>query len=248
MKIAAQILAIQQATPTIKTLTLKLEDPAFTFMPGQWVDCYVEIDGRQEVAGYSLTSSPLTRGTIDLAVKREGDNRVTRYVHEKAGVGDRLEVELDGDFYYERDMADSLVLIAGGIGINPIMSIMRYMDKEASDVRATLLYGVRTPSELLFGDQLVEIASRNDGVRCIFTVTRPSDEPWDGRVGRIDGRMLREEGIDLEALFYLCGPPPMMRDMLALLDELGVPKPRIKYEWWWDPDGQRVPRGEGHRG
>ena len=215
MKIPATIAAIEQVSPSTKSFQLDLSGQDFGFLPGQWVDCYAVIDGRLEVAGYSMTSSPMTKESIDLAVKLVGDNPVTHYLHTRARVGD-----------------DSLVLIAGGIGITPLMSITHYIDEAQPDVRVALVYCARTPSELLFRDKLAAIGDRNKNIRCLFTVTRPADEAWSGRVGRIDAGMLSEARLDLEALFYICGPPPMIVDMIALLNGLGVDRSRIKYEDW----------------
>ena len=234
MKVTARLASIRQETPTVKSFRLELEDAGFRFLPGQWVDLYVEIAGRLEVAGYSITSSPLARGTIELAVKLVGGNPVTHYMHDEAKVGDLVLMEGgQGDFYYQREMADSLVLIAGGIGITPVMSIGRYVDEDAPDVTATLLYSAGAPTELLFRDRLEAISGRNKRIRCLFTVTRPGAEHWEGRVGRIDRQMLASAGLDPAALYYVCGPPTMVEDMLALLWLLGVPSSRVKFERWW---------------
>ena len=58
-------------------------------------------------------------------------------------------------------------------------------------------------------------------------------ETWDGHTGRIDAGLLRSEGIDLGALFFICGPPGMIQDVAAILGALGVPGERIRYEQWW---------------
>ncbi len=234
MRIPATIASIAQATPTVKALKLDVGSHPFNFLPGQWVDCYLSPEGHDDVAGFSITSSPLTRGTIDLAVKLVGDNCVTRHLHESSEVGDVVYVEGgSGDFFYEREMGDSLVLIGGGIGITPLVSIVRYIDEAAQGVRVSLLYSASTPSELLFHDELLELASRDGAFSCHFTVTRRSEEPWNGAVGRISAKMLTDANVDLEALFYLCGPPPMIRDVLDLLRDLDVPDSRVKSEQWW---------------
>jgi ferredoxin-NADP reductase len=234
MIIPVRIETIKQETPTVKSYTLDLMGQEFSFMPGQWIDCYAEIDGRQGLAGYTMTSSPTARGTIEIAVRYSEDNPVTRFLHEAADVGDLLQIEGgQGDFYYRRDMGDSLVLIAGGIGVTPLMSILRYVDAAEPDVRATLLYSAKSPSELIFRHDLEEMATRNEKIRCILTVTGSGDEPWDGRFGRIDSTLFKESWLDPDALFYICGPPPMGPDMAELLEDLGVPASRIRYEQWW---------------
>ena len=233
MTIPVRIASIEQGTPTIKLFTLDLGGQEFDFLPGQWVDCYAEIGGRLEVAGYSMTSSPLTRGTIDLAVKIEGENPVTHFLHRRAEVGTLLHIDGgQGDFYYRREMGDSVVLIGGGIGLTPLMSIIRHIDEAEPEVRATLVYAAATPSELLFRKQLERIASRSRKFRCLFTVTRLADEPWTGHLGRIDAAMLGEAQVEPHDQFYICGPPAMIQDMVALLDERRVPATRILYEGW----------------
>jgi len=154
MKIPVRIRSIRQETPTVKSYTLDLEGQKFSFHPGQWVDCYVDVDGERGVAGYTLTSSPTTEGMIELTVKRSEEREVTRFMHEEAETGDVIYVDGgQGDFYYLREMGDSVTLIAGGIGITPLMSMLRYVDEGTSDVRAKLFYSVKAPSEIIFRKQ-----------------------------------------------------------------------------------------------
>ena len=234
MRIPVRIATINQETPTVKSYELDLGGQEFRFLPGQWIDCYAEVDGRQEVAGYTVTSSPTALGAIEITVRYSEDKPVTRFLHEAAEVGDLLQIEGgQGDFYYRREMGDSLVLIAGGIGVTPLMSILRYVDATEPDVNATLLYSAKSPSELIFRDDLEEMASRNEKIRRILTVTDSGDEPWDGRFGRIDSTLIKESGLDPDALYYICGPPPMGPDMAGLLEGLGIHSSRIKYEQWW---------------
>src|SRR4030042_2028089 len=75
--IPGKIVEIMQATPTVKTLRLDLMGHQFTFHPGQWIDCYADIDGERQVAGYTLTSSPNTRGFVEISVKT-GEHHVPR--------------------------------------------------------------------------------------------------------------------------------------------------------------------------
>ncbi len=203
-------------------------------MAGQWVDFFVTLEGAEAVGGYSITSSPAEQTTISLAVKRDGsDHPVTNWLHEDARVGDGVEVSLGGDFFYEPDEAESVVLIAGGIGLTPLMSIVRSVDELATRSQLTLVYSASTPDEMLFRDELNSIAAANPRVRSVFTATQPAPDTWDGHTGRIGAGLLRTESIDLNALFFVCGPPSMIREMIEMLRELGVPRPRIRYEQWW---------------
>ena len=234
MRLPATIVAIRQETPTIKSFRLDLHGREIGFMAGQWVDFFVTLDGAEAVGGYSITSSPAEQTSVSLAVKRDSsDHPVTNWLHEDAQVGDEVEVRLGGDFFYEPDEAESVVLIAGGIGLTPLMSIVRSAHELATRTRLTLVYSASTLEELLFRDELTSIAAANPRIRCIFTVTQTSPDNWDGHMGRIDANLLRTEFVDLDALFFVCGPPPMIRAMVAMLRDLGVPQPRIRYEQWW---------------
>ncbi len=234
MKIRATIARIVQETPSVKTFLLDLGGADFSFLPGQWIDFYIDTGGSMQVGGFSITSSPVQRGSIEIAVKKISFGVPSVYLHERAREGDSFVIEGgSGDFYYERDMGSRLVLIAGGIGITPLMSILRYVDEAHPDVEATLLYSSKAPSEMLFFQALREMADRNPRIRCVFTVTQPHSEPWQGRGGRIDRAMLKECMPGEEALFYLCGPNLMLEDISDALAGLGVDPTRIRTEQWW---------------
>ena len=234
MRIPATITSVTFETPTVKSFALDLGGREIGFSAGQWVDLFVTIEGAEAVGGYSITSSPADQTTIRLAVKHDGsDHPVTNWLHDYARAGDVVEVSLGGDFTYTPDEAGSIVLIGGGIGMTPLMSIVRTVDEMAQITRLALVYSASSPDELLFRRELEAIAVRNSRIRCVFTVTRSVPETWDGHTGRIDGEFLRTEGIDLGALFFICGPPGMIQDVAAMLGALGVPGERIRYEQWW---------------
>ena len=234
MRLPATIATVSRETPTVMSFALDLGGREIGFSAGQWVDLFVTIDGAEAGGGYSITSSPAEQTSIRLAVKHDGsDHPVTNWLHDDARVGDLVEVSLGGDFIYTPDEARSIVVIGGGIGMTPLMSIVRAVDELARLTRLNLVYSASSPDELLFRRELESIAARNDRIRCVFTVTRAVPETWDGRTGRIDAELLRSEGIDLGALFFVCGPPAMIRDVAAMLAGLGVPKSRVRYEQWW---------------
>lgn len=230
--IPARIVDICQSTPTVKSFVLDLGRHAFHFLPGQWIDCYANLDGEEAVAGYSLTSMPLDTRTIQISVKLVGENPVTHHLHHDAKVGDLLQVDGGhGDFQFTPETASSVVLIAGGIGITPLISIIRTLDGTAADVEARLVYSVSTAEELLFGAELDQIAARNTHITWTPTVTQASPG-WRGRTGRIDTHMLTEAGAVSGPLYFVCGPPEMTDGMVALVRSRGVPLADINYERW----------------
>jgi ferredoxin-NADP reductase len=230
--IPSVISSIISATPTIKTLRLKPEGE-FRFKSGQWIDCFAEIEGQRKVAGYSMTSSPLSKDYFDLAVKNVGENPVTRYIHSTAKLGDTLFVDGGhGDVFYAKGLAKSIYLIASGIGIAPHMSIFRFIDEGGLDASATLLYSASSPQELVFKDEIDAIAKRNSRMRCLYTVDEET-YGWSGRIGKLDAKMMHEAGVDLDALYYICGLPDMIHEMVDVLRSLGVRRKQMRYELWW---------------
>lgn len=234
MELNTRIARIRQETPTVKSFLLEVETEGFTFLPGQWIDLYIEKPGQEAlVGGFTLISSPTRAKRIELAIKRQWGGRAAVYLYDHARVGETFWiVGPSGDFYFQDGMSDSLVLIAGGIGINPLISMVRYIDALGLKVQITLLYSARSPAELLFSDELRATAARNPLLHCLFTVTQPGQEPWQDHVGRIDKEMVREARPERDALYYVCGPPGMPTAMAEILQGLGVPSGSIRFEEW----------------
>ncbi len=233
MELDARIVIVREETPTVKSFLLDLQGENLPFFPGQYVDLVLEDMFGFETGGFSITSSPLLQGFIQIAVKRLPERKASLFLHDRSKEGD--EVFLmgpSGDFYFNEGMAESLVLIVGGIGITPVMSMVRYVDEASLDIPVTLLYSASSPSELLFRDQLEEITAKNPKIHCFFTITSPGDEAWGGRVGRIDRAMLKESNIDPSSEFYLCGPRGMPDSISTMLREMGVDAAQIQAEEW----------------
>lgn len=236
MQVDATIIKIINRSPKVKSFLLDLGGEPFTFFPGQWLDFYIDLGHKLEVGGFSITSSPLDTTTIELAIKRQDHGNPSIYLHDHAKVGDTFIISGGfGDFYYDynRDRGYPLVLIAGGIGITPLISIIRYVDQAHPDVRVTLIYSAPQPSELAFLDELQEISARNDHIQCVFTTTQPHDTIWKGNLGRIDQALIKKHLPANEAIFYLCGPPQMLEDLSESVTNLGVMQSNIRVEKWW---------------
>ena len=229
----ARIAAIAPATPSIQVLRLAIPDPAFRFLPGQWVDLSIEVDGVTYTSGYSITSSPMHAGAIELAIKASARHPVARWVHERAAVGDRVRVSQgQGPFVYLPEMSDNVVLIGGGVGITPLLSIFRHVRDAGLPTQVHLVYSVSDSREVLFRDELDAAVRAHDNLHVSITVTQP-DPQWHGLTGRIDPVKLHALDVPDDTLYYLCGPKGMVEDMSTLLHDLGVPMNRIIFEKWW---------------
>ena len=233
MEFEGTITAILQETPTVKSFVLDLGGGEIDFLPGQYVDLFIDSFGFNEGAGYSITSTPLEKGTISIAVKKLTEAKSAIYLHENARVGDAFVlIGPGGEFHYKEGAGSSDVLIAGGIGITPLISMFRYIHQARLDVKLALLYSARVPSEFAFYDEVKATSAQSPSITCHFTVTRPQEEPWDGPVGRVDVGMLREYAAHVDTVFYICGPDEMPDEITEMLRELGVEESRINTEAW----------------
>ena len=226
------ISAIEQATPSVKIFRLDYDGLAFSFLAGQWIDLYVDIDGARKVGGYSITSSPARSGSIELAVKSSQRHPVTRWLHESARVGDTVEISTgQGVFVYLPEMSPRIVLVGAGVGVTPLISIFRYIADAVPETDVTLVYSIPSVDEYLF-QQEIEALSQLPNLHRLVTLTQ-ADPAWRGRSGRIDAQLLQDAGTSNETLYYLCGPQGMVEDVSAVLASIAVPPSRIIYEKWW---------------
>ncbi|MBT9567086.1 MAG: FAD-dependent oxidoreductase [Thiobacillus sp.] len=229
----AQITAITPATPSIHALRIAIPDTRFRYLPGQWVDLGVAIEGEMHTSGYSITTSPVHAGEIELAIKFSARHPLSRWVHERARVGDKVRVtQGQGPFVYLPEMSDNIVLIGGGVGVTPLLSIFRHVRDAALATQTHLMYSVSDSREILFRDELEAAVASHGNLHLSITVTQPDDR-WHGLTGRIDPVKLHALDVPDDTLYYLCGPQDMVEDMSTLLHDLGVPMNRIIFEKWW---------------
>ena len=204
----------------------------FEYLPGQFVTLHVAPRGIPTKRSYTIASSPTWRDRIEITVKREGQGLVSRWLHDELGIGDEVEIEApNGTFTFSGKEADRVVLIGGGVGITPLMSVVRYLAATNWPGKMHLILGFRSPRDFIFREELAELQARNANLGVTITMSGPRDEPWSGRVGRIDAALLASTVPDLAAhRVHVCGPSPMMDAVKAALVSLGVPHAQIKTE------------------
>ena len=227
---------IIRETPTIETY--RLVEPTgghlpFDFLPGQFLQVEVELEpGKTARRSYTIASSPSQRAYVELTVKREEHGVVSRYLHDHVETGDLLKLTGPfGKFTFNGSDADSIVLIAGGVGITPMMSVLRYLTDIAWPGDIFFVYGARSPDEFVFRDEIERLARLHDRVHVFATMQDAAGAAWPGPTGMITKEALTTAVPDLaRRRIHLCGPPPMMAAVRALLVELGVPEAQIHSE------------------
>ena len=244
-----RIKAIFDETPTVKTFRLmepNLGSIPFTFLPGQYASITSEIGGKKVRRSYTIASAPTQRDYIELTVKREDHGLESRHLHDHAQTGDLLEITAPaGSFFFTGKEADGIVLIAGGVGITPMMSVLRDLTDRSYPYEIHLIYGVRTPADLIFREECAYLASRHPNVTILSIVSSAEGTDWKGPVGYITADFIAGCVDDIaKRRIHLCGPPPMMDAVKAALEELHVPPDQVKTEDFAPPKGGPVPDGE----
>ncbi|MBI4715589.1 MAG: hypothetical protein HY760_06610 [Nitrospirae bacterium] len=233
------IVRITEETPDTKTFQLDLSGyPDFLFLPGQFVIVRAELfhPAKNRVTplnrAFSLSSSPLERGYIEFTAKRYQDGRMTPWLCDSVEAGELLAVKgPSGEFTFREGETDEIVLVAGGIGVAPYRSIIRYILARDLPVKIRLLYSARTPNDFAFKDEFDDLARKDSRFECLYTVTR-EHAGWTGRVGRVDESLLRDFLSNPRTLFYLCGPDRMIDALSGTLKSLGAAEDRIRFERW----------------
>ncbi|XP_037092538.1 oxidoreductase NAD-binding domain-containing protein 1-like isoform X3 [Pollicipes pollicipes] len=187
-------------------------------------------------------------GTLELAVKRSSWPPAV-WVHGQCRVGSRVTLKAGGSFFFQPSAGAPvrpLLLVAGGVGVNPLISILRHCRDLRDEARHTghgytpmpvaLVYSARSPAELLFKECIGAMEEEGLVTAHLF-VTGKSLPAQDGRYhrGRLTSADLREvvRRLGADPLCYLCGPSAMIADVERWLTELGVPPESVRYERWW---------------
>lgn len=189
-------------------------------------------DEKGNVRAFSLVSSPTENGRLMIAARERGSTFKQAFF--KLKKGDTVKVSGPfGRLALHENYHREAVMLCGGIGITPLRSMIVYATDEKLPLKITVFYSNRTPEEIAFKSALDELQRRNKNLTVIYTVTRPDEAalPWSGRIGRIDSELVKEYVVDMkEAVFYICGPPVMVKEMLDMLSVFSIPAERIRVE------------------
>jgi len=204
----------------------------FTFVPGQFLNVAFWIGGGRMNRSYSISSAPTQSDYIELTVKREPRGAVSRHIVDLLKVGDAIEAGGPvGKFTFTGAEADSIVLIAGGVGITPMMSIARYLTARSWPGDVFFIYACRAPADFIFANQIAALQRDNPRLHVTVTMSKPEGTDWKGPSGRLTRELLAQAVPELASRrVHLCGPPLMMDTTKAILTELGVPAEQVKTE------------------
>ncbi len=229
---------IIEETMSTKTLRLVSKDNYLPpFLAGQYIALFLEVGGIRTSRPYSISSQPNQVGYYDITIRRVENGLVSNYLLDEVKRGDTLiSSGPAGNFYFNPLIhKKTTVCIAGGSGITPFVSMIREIIECGLDRTVYLFYGSKTTDDVIFSDELAHLAERFENIHYIPVIENPAEE-YAGACGFITHKVLGEvlENID-DKSFFLCGPQGLYDFCLPQVEDLGVPRRKIKQEMYGAP-------------
>jgi ferredoxin-NADP reductase len=227
MKFETTVKAIVLRTVNVKSFRFSKPE-ALDYKPGQYLLMTVKSAGKELVKPFSISSSPSEKDYIEFTKKLTDSEFSAALIALKVGDWARIDAPY-GNFTFTGEH-ERVCLLAGGIGITPFRSICRYSTDTRLNAKITLLYGCRTENDIVFKNELEQIAQLNQNLRVIF-ILNEADSEWKGATGVVTAEMVKKEVPDYkETVFYVCGPPPMVEAMGKMIKDLDLPAAQLKLE------------------
>ena len=217
----ATVTEIKVETPRVKSFRFAV--PMWMeHLPGQHYDVRLTApDGYRAQRSYSIASSPLDVGEVELTIDLLDDGEVSPYFHEVVREGDEVEVRGPFTSYFVWRGESPVLLVGGGSGVVPLMCMLRHKRRTMPDLDMRLVYSVRYPDDVIYEDEI--------GDDAVLTYTREAPEGWSGHTGHIDAELVREPAAGAR-LAFLCGSNGFVETASGLLVELGMEPGVIRTE------------------
>lgn len=232
----------EQESEVITSFYLKPQDnlPIASFLPGQYITVRAQIEGlpTTHLRHYSLSDAP-DQDYYRISVKREDaqDSKdagvVSSYLHKRVEVGSILDISAPaGDFVLNPASVPNLpiVLISGGVGLTPMMSMLNALAAKQSNHAVTFIHAAMNGKMHAFKEDVAKLAATHPSIRSFICYESPLADDVCDLQGYIDLAWFRTIMPSNEAEFYFCGPLPFMRAVYRALKQWGVPAERIHYE------------------
>ena len=237
-RMSLRVVEILPQTATAKTFSFeRMDGPLPPFRAGQYVNVMADIEGVRTSRPYSISSAPMAE-RLELTVRDKPGGFVAPHLLNKLKVGDVLETSGPaGRFYYEPLIdGKDLVFLAGGSGITPFMSMIGDMVQRQLPLKIKLLYGSRTPEDVIFKVELEKLAAAHSNFTFSLIISEPP-EGYGGLRGFLDSKLIAQLAGDITGkTFYVCGPRAMHDLCRAALREMEVPQRKIRYELYGAPE------------
>ncbi|MCP5169532.1 MAG: iron-sulfur cluster-binding domain-containing protein [Hahellaceae bacterium] len=218
---------------TADTFTYEfLPEQAFmaSFAAGAHLNVRITTPEQTHIRTYTLSSSPKKLPLFSLTIKQVSDGIVSNWLAEHMVPGRSLEFTVpDGDFVLPEHPPGRLLFIGAGSGITPMMSMLRFLAESANRSEIEMLYYARTPDDIIFRDELLNLADRIPGLRLNFCVENATAD-WAGLTGRVQADHFSQLSQLNRHEVYLCGPAGFMQAATGFLKQQGVAEYQIHRE------------------
>jgi ferredoxin-NADP reductase len=238
----ATVAGFHDETPTVRSIGFDVG--AWTgHLAGQHVDIRLTAEnGYQAQRSYSIASPAGHDKRIELTVERISNGEVSPFLTQELTLGDRIELRgpIGGYFTWKPDSPAPLMLIGGGSGVAPLMSMLRTRHRAEVRVPARLLYSSRTVEDIIYARELDRLVANDDGLSIIHTITRGAPAGWPGESRRVDRDMLAAHVFSpaAEPRAFVCGPTSFVETVADHLVALGHPESNIRTERF-GPTGEK---------
>ena len=229
-----EVLDLIDETPTVKIIKIIApSEKSYDYEPGQFFNLYLAEDSKSEnpadyklARPYSVISSPANKTYLEIAFRVAGN--FTQKLA-KLNAGDRIGINGPFGVFTLDENDKDVVMLAGGIGITPFVSMLRYATEKNLPNRFLLLYSNRLASDISLRPELLELEKQSKNVKCVFTITRETAAGFEH--GRIDESFLKKySALGPEKTYYVCGSHNFITGIIELLEKLGVDRKKIKKE------------------
>jgi ferredoxin-NADP reductase len=221
--VRARVVEVRRETGEASTVVMRPNGAWNGFLPGQHVQFGVEVDGKRRVRVFSVSSSQAAeKGTFSVSVKAHPDGYVSQFLHRELAPGTIVYLsQAEGEFVLPDEVPDSLLLVSGGSGITPVMSMLRTLRDAGHTGQVTFLHYARSRDDEMFTDELDEIAATT-GFRIVRVYTR-RPAPAAELAGRFHVDHLKHLGVDPSGtLTFACGPAGLIASVRDTYTELGA--------------------------
>jgi cytochrome-b5 reductase len=218
-----KLTAIETDTHDTKTFRFELPaDATLDMLPGDFLYVHAAIDGKSVKRAYTPSSLPGANGFFDLTVKRYATGVVSKYLHDQQ-IGDTVLMSGPNQGGHWVDgMAKQVGFLAGGTGITPMISIIRWILTKRIDAELFLVFANKTEADIIFRKEWQRAVQEHQSFHCRHVLEEPPPG-WPEGTGRITTDILRRHlpAPGADTCIFLCGPPPMVDALEAALKDLG---------------------------
>ena len=235
---------IFQETRDVRTFRFVMPDGGplpFDYTAGQYMNLKLVIGGKRVNRSYTISSSPTRSSSyLEISVKRAGNGYGSHHLHDAIKEGDRIKVSAPaGKFVFAGAPSDPkrIVMLAGGVGITPMMSITRALTDRSWAGDIYLIFAVRNKHDIIFDTEIRHLEARFPNLHVCVTLSGDVDGEWTGKRGRITRELIDSFVPELKhGPIMMCGPDGMMKELRTLLvRDMGIPDAEVLEEAFVSP-------------